>query len=76
MTDYTYQVIRDCGYGRVWTRLAIDHDDAIATVEGWKREGRTDAFINGGDYFIRPVDERSNDSGGLFYDPAGPCVAA
>jgi hypothetical protein len=69
---YTFKVIRDCGYGRVWTRLAKDRADAERTVREWQNEGRTDGLVNGGDWFICPVTEVPNGLGGYHYDHAGP----
>lgn len=69
--EYGFQVIRDQGYGRVWTRLATDHEDALATARHWMKEGRSDHFVNGGEYFVQPVHEMRTTDGGCFYEPAG-----
>lgn len=75
MAANTYQAIRDCGYGKVWTRLCADRGEAIAEVERWKKEGRSDAFINGGEYFIRPIREVPNAIGGFHSEPLGEVEA-
>jgi hypothetical protein len=74
--NYTYQVIRDCGYGKVWSRLATDQADALAEVDAWRREGRAAdaAYLNHGTYSIQPIVERPNDLGGFFAEPIGEPV--
>lgn len=74
--EYTYQAIRDQGYGRVWTRLAADRDEALAKASAWKREGMTGPGINGGEYFVQPVTETRHPDGARFYTPSGEAEAA
>ncbi len=57
---FTYEAIRDCGYGKVWSRLADDKEDALAEARHWMREGRKDGGMNGGDYFIQPINDAAN----------------
>ncbi len=70
--NYTYQVIRDCGYGQVWTRLALDEERALQSVYEWQREGRDDEYTNSGEWFIRPIIEVPNEVGGFHAEPVGP----
>lgn len=74
--EYTYRVICDQGYGRVWTRLAKDRDEALAKAFAWKREGITGPRINGGEYSIQPVTETRHPNGARFYTPSGEPEAA
>lgn len=66
-----YKVIRDCGYGKVWSRLATDLADALQKINDWKHEGRSDKFINGGNYFFQPIREFPNGIGGYSNEPIG-----
>lgn len=70
---YGFKVIRDSGYGKVWSRLATDYDDALAEVHHWRREGRADGatYLNHGTYLIQPIREVPNDIGGFHAEPTG-----
>ncbi|RWL14907.1 MAG: hypothetical protein EOR57_31670 [Mesorhizobium sp.] len=65
---YTHRVVRDCGYGRVWTRLARDEADAARVLHDWQHEGCSDGFVNSGEFFVQPVREIPLSNGGFYYE--------
>jgi hypothetical protein len=51
---FPYYVVRDCGYGKVWTRGAESYTDAEQVMTAWMREGMTpsEPGRRGGDFSI------------------------
>ena len=53
-TAHTHIVIRDCGYGRVWTRNASSYEDAERVLNDWRKTDNGVGF-QGGDFSIEPA---------------------